>query len=133
MCLTAWNPVRAVRFLTRDAGIRQFLDIGTGLPTAEERRNPAPKPGGSTHTWCVPARTPPARGPTASCAICPDQPMAGSLVLAAPVSRWPARRRTWPSGAVTVTSYQPWAADVLTVCVTWAPGRRLYVFVAWWW
>ncbi|PZH21035.1 S-adenosyl methyltransferase [Streptomyces sp. NTH33] len=26
--------VRAVRFLTREAGIRQFLDIGTGLPTA---------------------------------------------------------------------------------------------------
>ncbi|MEV0690080.1 SAM-dependent methyltransferase [Streptomyces sp. NPDC050388] len=26
--------VRAVRFLARDAGIRQFLDIGTGLPTA---------------------------------------------------------------------------------------------------
>ncbi|WP_445528786.1 SAM-dependent methyltransferase [Streptomyces cyslabdanicus] len=25
--------VRAVRFMTRDAGIRQFLDIGTGLPT----------------------------------------------------------------------------------------------------
>src|SRR4051795_4042531 len=25
---------RAVRFLTRDAGIDQFLDIGTGLPTA---------------------------------------------------------------------------------------------------
>jgi O-methyltransferase involved in polyketide biosynthesis len=27
--------VRAVRFLAADAGIRQFLDIGTGLPTAE--------------------------------------------------------------------------------------------------
>ncbi|GAA2873728.1 SAM-dependent methyltransferase [Streptomyces mexicanus] len=26
--------VRVVRFLARDAGIRQFLDIGTGLPTA---------------------------------------------------------------------------------------------------
>ena len=26
---------RAVRYLARDAGIRQFLDIGTGLPTAE--------------------------------------------------------------------------------------------------
>ncbi|MGV9347491.1 SAM-dependent methyltransferase [Streptomyces spiralis] len=26
--------VRAVRFLAREAGIRQFLDIGTGLPTA---------------------------------------------------------------------------------------------------
>ncbi len=27
--------IRAVRFLARDVGIRQFLDIGTGLPTAE--------------------------------------------------------------------------------------------------
>ncbi|MFG2432939.1 SAM-dependent methyltransferase [Streptomyces sp. NPDC048590] len=27
--------VRAVRFLTAEAGIRQFLDIGTGLPTAD--------------------------------------------------------------------------------------------------
>src|ERR1700681_2738168 len=26
---------RAVRFLTEEAGIRQFLDIGTGLPTAD--------------------------------------------------------------------------------------------------
>ena len=26
---------RAVRFLTVEAGVRQFLDIGTGLPTAE--------------------------------------------------------------------------------------------------
>jgi O-methyltransferase involved in polyketide biosynthesis len=26
---------RVVRYLTRDAGIRQFLDIGTGLPTAD--------------------------------------------------------------------------------------------------
>jgi hypothetical protein len=26
--------VRAVRYLARDAGVRQFLDIGTGLPTA---------------------------------------------------------------------------------------------------
>jgi S-adenosyl methyltransferase len=25
---------RAVRFLARDAGIRQFLDIGTGIPTS---------------------------------------------------------------------------------------------------
>src|SRR6266581_4636143 len=26
---------RAVRFLTEEAGLRQFLDIGTGLPTAD--------------------------------------------------------------------------------------------------
>jgi hypothetical protein len=25
---------QAVQFLVRDAGVRQFLDIGTGLPTA---------------------------------------------------------------------------------------------------
>jgi hypothetical protein len=27
-------PARAVRFLATDAGIRQFLDIGTGIPAA---------------------------------------------------------------------------------------------------
>jgi S-adenosyl methyltransferase len=27
-------PARAVRFLVTEAGIRQFLDIGTGLPSA---------------------------------------------------------------------------------------------------
>jgi hypothetical protein len=27
--------IRVVTFLAREAGIRQFLDIGTGLPTAE--------------------------------------------------------------------------------------------------
>jgi S-adenosyl methyltransferase len=26
---------RAVRYLTEEAGIRQFLDLGTGLPTAQ--------------------------------------------------------------------------------------------------
>jgi hypothetical protein len=30
-----WFLQRTVRFLARDAGIRQFLDIGTGLPTAD--------------------------------------------------------------------------------------------------
>jgi hypothetical protein len=30
---------RAVRFLARDAGIRQFLDVGTGLPGAETGRD----------------------------------------------------------------------------------------------
>src|SRR5215468_5447246 len=28
-------PARAVRFLAGDAGIRQFLDVGTGLPTVD--------------------------------------------------------------------------------------------------
>ncbi len=28
------HPFRAVRYLAADAGITQFLDIGTGLPTA---------------------------------------------------------------------------------------------------
>src|SRR4051794_36916364 len=38
---------RVVEYLTREAGIRQFLDIGTGLPTADnthevaQRLNPA--------------------------------------------------------------------------------------------
>ena len=32
---------RAVRYLARDAGIRQFLDIGTGLPTADNTHHVA--------------------------------------------------------------------------------------------
>ncbi|WP_328373699.1 SAM-dependent methyltransferase (plasmid) [Streptomyces sp. NBC_00445] len=32
---TRWFLARAVRFLAGEAGIRQFLDIGTGLPTAD--------------------------------------------------------------------------------------------------
>jgi hypothetical protein len=32
---------RAVRYLVRDAGIRQFLDIGTGLPTADNTHDVA--------------------------------------------------------------------------------------------
>ena len=32
---------RAVRFLTGDAGIRQFLDLGTGLPTADNTHDVA--------------------------------------------------------------------------------------------
>ena len=30
---------RAVRFLALEAGVRQFLDVGTGLPDAESRRD----------------------------------------------------------------------------------------------
>lgn len=33
--------IRAVRFLTREAGINQFLDIGSGLPTAENTHEAA--------------------------------------------------------------------------------------------
>jgi hypothetical protein len=40
---------RAVRYLARDAGVRQFLDIGTGIPTA-----------GNVQT--SPRRSPPSRG-----------------------------------------------------------------------
>src|SRR5258708_9749371 len=32
---------RAVRFLAAEAGVRQFLDIGTGLPTADNTHNVA--------------------------------------------------------------------------------------------
>ena len=45
---------RAVRFLTAEAGIRQFLDIGTGIPTAnnthEVAQGAAPTAGSSTST-----------------------------------------------------------------------------------
>ena len=51
---------RAVRYLAAEAGIRQFLDIGTGLPSAEQRARGgagrgAGVPGSSTWTttrWC---------------------------------------------------------------------------------
>ena len=45
---------RAVRYLAAEAGIRQFLDIGTGLPTAsnthEVAQETAPAAGSSTWT-----------------------------------------------------------------------------------
>ena len=56
---------RAVRYLAGEAGIRQFLDIGTGLPAATTpTRSPRPprrRAGSSTSTttrWCwrTPAR-----------------------------------------------------------------------------
>ena len=57
---------RAVRYLAGEAGIRQFLDIGTGIPTADnthevaQARRPG-RPGSSTSTttrscWPTPAR-----------------------------------------------------------------------------
>ena len=44
---------RAVRFLAGEAGIRQFLDIGTGIPTAKtptRSRSGSRRPAGSS-TW----------------------------------------------------------------------------------
>src|ERR1700736_5307851 len=35
--------VRAVRYLAADAGIRQFLDVGTGLPTVNNTHQVAPE------------------------------------------------------------------------------------------
>ena len=55
---------RAVRYLAGEAGIRQFLDIGTGLPTADNTheiaQQAAPESRSSTSTttrscWCTPA------------------------------------------------------------------------------
>ena len=34
---------RAVRYLAAEAGIRQFLDIGTGIPTARWATRPPPR------------------------------------------------------------------------------------------
>jgi hypothetical protein len=49
--------VRAVQYLTSTAGIRQFLDIGTGLPasnpTHEVAQQAAPPP-----RWCMSTTTP---------------------------------------------------------------------------
>ena len=55
---------RAVRYLVAGAGIRQFLDIGTGLPTAgnttrSHRRSPRIRASSMSTTtpssWCTPA------------------------------------------------------------------------------
>ena len=55
---------RAVRHLAGEAGVRQFLDIGTGIPTSpnvyEVPRRPPPTPGSCTWTttrssWPTPA------------------------------------------------------------------------------
>jgi hypothetical protein len=56
------------------AGVRQFLDIGSGLPTAENTHDVAQR------------AAPQAR-------IVYAFPSAGSLTPARPVSTWPARRR----------------------------------------
>jgi hypothetical protein len=37
---------RSVRYLATEAGIRQFLDIGTGLPTDEVAQSIAPEHAG---------------------------------------------------------------------------------------
>ena len=44
---------RAVRYLAAEAGIRQFLDIGTGLPTADNTHEVAqrPRPSRGSSTW----------------------------------------------------------------------------------
>ncbi|GAA4909343.1 hypothetical protein HNR25_004213 [Streptomonospora salina] len=56
---------RVVTHLVSDAGVRQFLDLGTGLPTAdnthEVAQRLAPRAGSSTPTttrwyWCTPRR-----------------------------------------------------------------------------
>jgi hypothetical protein len=57
--------VRAVGYLAGEAGIRQFLDVGTGLPTAdnthEVAQRVAPRPGSCTSTttrWSWPTPGP---------------------------------------------------------------------------
>jgi hypothetical protein len=56
---------RAVRYLASEAGIRQFLDIGTGIPTSPNvheiarasRRSRASSTSTTTRScWCTPAR-----------------------------------------------------------------------------
>ena len=54
-----------MRYLASDAGIRQFLDIGTGIPNQDNVHGVAqattPKPASSTSTtnpWCSPTPTP---------------------------------------------------------------------------
>ena len=56
--------VRVVRYLAADAGIRQFLDIGTGLPTVNNTRG-ATRRAHRRQAW-----------PTASIVLC-DQFVSG--------------------------------------------------------
>jgi S-adenosyl methyltransferase len=43
---------RVVRFLAGEAGVRQFLDVGTGLPTADNTRGRAAGCPGVTNCVC---------------------------------------------------------------------------------
>ncbi len=44
---------RAVRFLAAEAGIRQFLDIGTGIPTANNTHEVAQSAASDCRVVCV--------------------------------------------------------------------------------
>ena len=44
---------RAVRYLAGEAGIRQFLDIGTGIPTASNTHEVAQADGAARPRWCT--------------------------------------------------------------------------------
>jgi S-adenosyl methyltransferase len=46
-------PLRAVRFLVAEAGIRQFVDIGSGLPTANNVHEVARSVVPETRVVCV--------------------------------------------------------------------------------
>jgi hypothetical protein len=50
--------VRAVRYLAAECGVRQFLDIGAGLPSANNTHEVAQAvaPDARIVTWCSPTR-----------------------------------------------------------------------------
>jgi hypothetical protein len=52
---------RVIRYMTDEAGVRQFLDVGTGLPTAANTHQVAQSPGSCTSIttrwyWRTPGR-----------------------------------------------------------------------------
>ena len=57
------HSARVVRFLAAEAGIRQFLDLGTGIPavgnTHEVAQSAAPEAGARSAMWGGVARKPP--------------------------------------------------------------------------
>ena len=73
---------RAVRFLAAEIGLRQFLDVGAGLPTADNTHQIAQtwpsrawsgSPAGIL-TWASPARTPTWSAASRASRRAPDQP-----------------------------------------------------------
>jgi hypothetical protein len=89
---------RAVRYLAKDAGIRQFLDIGSGLPATnnvhEVAQAVAPRPASSTWTttpWCSRTRGPCSWGPARAA------PPTSTTTSAIPAQSWTRRRSSWTS------------------------------------
>ena len=89
---------RAVHYLVAEAGIRQFLDIGTGLPAASNTHEVAQRaaPESRVTTWtttrsccCTPGRCWPAARRA--------RPLTSRRICATPGRSWPRRPAGWIS------------------------------------